>query len=382
MQKSLFLTSYVYLKQVWVLVLVALVLWFSIAPLVWSQCSHKKLYTFTGEAAHERFGCSVSGAGDVNNDGHADLIVGATEAFFTFGRAYVYSGQTGGLLWTFTGEAGFDFFGCSVSGAGDVDGDECDDLIVGAHGNDAGGSDAGRAYVYSGQTGDTIWTFDGEAVLDRFAYSVSGSGDVNDDGHADLIVGAHTAGGSDAGRAYVYSGQTGNLIYTFTGEVAEDQFGHSVSGAGDVDADGYNDMIIGAHLNDAGGDAAGRAYVYSGQSGGLLWAFTGEAAHDLLGYSVSGAGDVDADGYADLIVGAHYDDAGGNNAGRSFVYSGRTGGLLCTFTGEAAGDRFGYSVSGAGDVNNDGYYDLIVGARFNDGGGTDAGRAYIYSYSP
>ncbi len=350
---------------------------------VYSGQTGALLCTFTGEAAGDRFGYSVSGAGDVNGDGYADLIDGYTKIISSCNNArreYVYCGQTGGFLYALTGEAAYDRFGYSVSGAGDVDGDGYADLIVGAYNNDAGGSWAGRAYVYSGQSGDLLHTFTGEAGNDWFGRSVSGAGDVNSDGYADLIVGApnNDAGGSWAGRAYVYSGQSGDLLHTFTGEAAggEMGLGHSVSGAGDVNGDGYADLIVGAPSNDAG---AGRAYVYSGQTGDLLHTFTGEAAGDMLGHSVSGAGDVDGDGYADLIVGAPGNDAGGSNAGRAYVYSGQTGGFLYTFTGEAAGDELGHSVSGAGDVNSDGYADLIVGAPNNDAGGTNAGRAYIYS---
>jgi len=355
---------------------------------VYSGQSGALLYTFTGEAVYDHFGGSVSGAGDVNNDGFDDLIVGAplNEAGGSnTGRAYVYSGQSGVLLYTFTGEAGGypfgDEFGFSVSGTGDVNNDGFDDLIVGARLNDAGGTDAGRAYVYSGQSGALLYTFTGEAVYDRFGGSVSGAGDVNNDGFDDLIVGAryNNAGGYNAGRAYVYSGQNGPLLYTFTGEAEEDYFGFSVSGAGDVNNDGFADLIVGAYLNDAGGDKAGRAYVYSGQSGPLLYTFTGDTAGDLFGFSVSGAGDVNNDGFADLIVGAFWNDAGGTDAGRAYIYSGQGGALLYTFTGEAAEDYFGVSVSGAGDVNNDGFDDLIVGAYLNDAGGDKAGRAYVYT---
>ncbi len=369
------------LKPVWVLVIMTFVLWLSTAPQVWSQCTYSQLYTFTGAAAGNWFGYSVSGAGDVNNDGYPDLIVGT----YTFklggtdaGEAYVYSGKTGGLLYTFTGEAANDVFGISVSGAGDINNDGYADLIVGAPYNDAGGNLAGRAYVYSGKTGGLLHTFTGYAAGDNFGVSVSGADDVNNDGYADLIVGAV---GNGAGRAYVYSGKTGGLLYTFTGEAAGDNFGASVSGAGDVDSNGYADLIVGAPGNDWRSTDAGRAYVYSGKTGGLLYTFTGAAAYDYFGHSVSGAGDVNGDGYPDMIVGAYLNDAGGTktDAGRAYVYSGKTGGLLYTFTGEAAVDHFGFSVSGAGDVNNDGFADLILGAPGNDWGSTDAGRAYVYS---
>jgi hypothetical protein len=378
-QKGFF--ANIFLQPVWVLLLAAFALGFGIASPVWAECTYQELYTFTGEAANDWFGYSVSGAGDVNQDGYADLIVGAPfndTGGASAGRAYVYSGQSGALLYTFTGEAANDQFGILVSGAGDVNKDGYADLIVGALFNDAGGSDAGQAYVYSGQTGALLYTFTGETADDLFGYSVSGAGDVNKDGYADLIVGAiwDDAGGNAAGRAYVYSGQTGALLYTFTGAAAGHEFGGSVSGAGDVNNDGYADLIVGARSSDG---TAGRAYVYSGQSGGLLYTFAGEGAENWFGYSVSGAGDVNGDGYAELVVGAFGNDAGGSNAGRVYVYSGQSGALLYTFTGEAANDWFGISVSGAGDVNNDGYADLIVGAIYNDAGGSDAGRAYVYS---
>ena len=422
-------------STVWALVLavVGLGTWIAAAPAAWGQDSLELLYIFTGEAGGDGLGNSVSGAGDVNNDGFDDLIVGApyNDAGGTnAGRAYVYSGETGNLLWTFTGEAAGDEFGTSVSGAGDVNNDGLGDLIVGAQHNDAGAPNAGRAYVYSGQTGTLLWTFTGGAAGDELGSSVSGAGAVNNDGWDELSVGAPEAFGPYPGRATVYSGQTGGLLWTLGGDGEAQGMGYSVSGAGDVNADGYDDVIVGAPLgwplslpgmayvysgqtgallwtficeteyffgwsvsgagdvnNDGHDDlivgafnaasGAGRAYVYSGQTGALVWTFTGEAEYDNLGWSVSGAGDQNGDGYDDLIVGAPGVYTGGSFAGRAYVYSGQTGAVLHTFTGEAAGDWLGWSVSGAGDVNNDGFDELIIGAPHNDGGGTDAGRAYV-----
>ncbi|MFQ5606686.1 MAG: FG-GAP-like repeat-containing protein [Candidatus Zixiibacteriota bacterium] len=272
---------------------------------------------------------------------------------------------------TYTGEAAYDYFGRAVSGAGDVDNDGYDDLIMGSRGS---GGRPGRAYVYSGKTRALLHTFNGETTHDWFGFSLSGAGDVNKDGYADVIVGAWTDN-----RAYVFSGQTGLTLYTFTSLGVNSNFGYSVSGAGDVDNDGYADVIVGAYSSDEGGNNAGRAYVYSGQTGSPLHTFTGEAANDWFGLSASGAGDVNNDGFADLIVGAWLNDAGGSQAGQAYVYSGHTGALLYTFTGAAAGDQFGHSVSGAGDVNNDGIADLIVGGLLNDAGGSNAGRAYVYT---
>ena len=350
---------------------------------VFSGLTGDTIHVFTGEAAADRFGGSVASAGDVNNDGYADLIVSAfrNSASDTIaGRAYVFSGQTGDTLYVFTGEAAEDVFGLSVASAGDVNNDGFDDLIVGAFGNDAGGSRAGRAYVFSGLNGDTLHIFTGEAEGDLFGNSVAAAGDVNNDGFDDLIVGAvwNDAGGSNAGRAYVFSGQTGDTLFIFTGNQEFDEFATSVASAGDVNNDGFDDLIVGAHRNDAGGNAAGRAYVFSGQSGDTLYVFTGEEG-DYLGHSVASAGDVNNDGFNDLIVGAFLADGVDSNAGRAYVFSGQTGSTIYVFTGEARLNYFGGSVASAGDVNNDGFADLIVGAYRNDAGGTEAGRAYVFS---
>ncbi len=354
---------------------------------VFSGLTGDMLYVFTGETDFDLFGGSVSGAGDVNNDGFDDVIIGANGygslGFFP-GRAYVHSGKTGDVIHVFTGENTYDQFGSSVASAGDVNSDGFSDLIVGAALNDAGGYDAGRAYVFSGQTGDTLYVFTGESAYDRFGFSVASAGDVNNDGFDDLIMGAdwHNAGGNKAGRAYVFSGQSGDTLHIFTGEAEFDLFGNSVASAGDVNSDGFDDLIVGAYLNDAGGGSAGRAYVFSGQNGDTLYVFTGEATKDALGRSVASAGDVNNDGFEDMIVGAPSNIVEDFGAGRAYVFSGQTGDTLHVFTGEAAIDQFGFSVASAGDVNNDGFDDLIVGARFNDAGGNDAGRVYVFSGKP
>jgi hypothetical protein len=353
---------------------------------------------FTGQGAGDRFGNSVSGAGDVNGDGYDDIIIGAyfnSAGGTNAGRAYIFFG---GPNMDFLpdvilqGEAAVDHFGISVSSAGDVNGDGYADVIVGAYRNDAGGTDAGRAYIYFGgpamnNIADVVLT--GEAAVDQFGNSVSSAGDVNGDGYSDVLVGALTndAGGNNAGRAYIYFGGPAmdNIAdVILTGEAADDQFGNSVSSASDVNGDGYSDVIVGANLNDAGGTLAGRSYIFFGGSAmdnipDVV--LTGEAAFDNFGNSVSSAGDVNGDGYSDVIVGANLNDAGGSDAGRSYIFFG--GSAMdnipdVVLTGEAAGDQFGISVSSAGDVNGDGYSDVIVGARWNDAGGTNAGRSYLY----
>ena len=350
---------------------------------VFSGKTGDTIYVFTGEAAGDWFGISVASAGDVDNDGFDDLIVGAVfndAGGDRLGRVYVFSGQTGDTIYTFAGETAVDLFGWSVASAGDVNNDGYADLIVGAVANDAAGRNAGRAYVFSGLTGDTFYVFTGEAAGDNFGNSVASAGDVNNDGFDDLVVGAHAVpGGTKPGRAYVFSGLNGDTIYVFTGEAAGDRFGIRVASAGDVNNDGIDDLIVGAHYNNAGGFRTGRAYVFSGLNGDTLYIFTGDEEWGFFGFSVTSAGDVDNDNFDDLIVGAPLYDAGGHSSGRAFVFSGQTGDTLHVFNGEAEGDNFGVWAASAGDVNNDGFDDLIVGAYLNDAGGTDAGRAYVFS---
>ena len=358
--------------------------------------------TLTGAAAAERFGYSVGTAGDVNGDGYSDVIVGAIgngAAGMNAGRAYVYFGGPAPDALpdlTLTGEAAGDWFGRSVGTAGDVNGDGYADVIVGADQNDVGGTNAGRAYVYfGGPAADAVadLTLTGEVAGDFFGGSVGTSGDVNGDGYADLIVGAslNDAGGTTAGRAYVYfGGPAADAVadLTLTGEMAGDMFGYSVGAGGDVNGDGYGDVIVGARGNSAGGASAGRAYVFFGGTavdGAADLVLTGAAVGDQFGWSAGTAGDIDGDGYADLVVGAPFSDAGGTDAGRMYVYLGGPGADAVPdliLIGEGASDFFGTSVGTAGDVNGDGHADVIVGASRNDAGGTDAGRAYVFGVKP
>ncbi|MHC4078843.1 MAG: VCBS repeat-containing protein, partial [Planctomycetota bacterium] len=149
----------------------------------------------------------------------------------------------------------------------------------------------------------------------------------------------------------VATAEAQELLYTFTH--SNNDFGRSVSGAGDVNKDGYQDLIVG------GWDVA---QVFSGKDGKILYDLKGNGA---FGRSVSGAGDVNRDGYADVIVGAYADSKKAREAGSAWVFSGKDGAVLYTFYGDGTVvGHFGSSVSGAGDVNKDGYPDLIVGAEW------------------
>ncbi len=349
-------------------------------------------------------GWSAADVGDLNGDGHNDLAVGVPlddAAGADAGAVYIYFGgpQADNVAdVVLLGAAAGDHFGQSLCGGGDVNHDYHADLVVGAYGNDAAGIDAGAAYVFFGGVGFDATpdlTLTGAAAGERFGYSVglgysaSGGGSVNGDWYADVVVGApyNNAGGTRAGRAYVFFGSASPdavADVTLTGLAAADWLGMSVAGAGDVNGDGYTDVIVGASGNDAAGTLAGAAYVFfGGASMDAVRDLTmlGAAAGDRFGQAVAAAGDVSYDGYDDVIVGAPYNDAAGADAGAAYVFcGGATPDAVADMQlrGAAAGDWFGSAVASAGDLNNDMIPDVVVGAYRNDGGGTDAGAAYVY----
>jgi hypothetical protein len=170
--------------------------------------------------------------------------------------------------------------------------------------------------------------------------------------------------------------------FPISGDSGGDNFGASVRGVGDVNNDGFDDLIVGANRDDNNGPSSGSARVFSGADGSILYTFNGDSAGDQLGGSVSGAGDVNNDGFADFIVGAFGDDNNGSASGSARVFSGVDGAILYAFNGDSQGDQFGISVSGAGDVNNDGFDDLIVGAPGDDNKGGESGSARVFLSVP
>ncbi len=364
-------------------------------------------WTAESDQAFAHFGSSVSTAGDVNGDGFSDVVAGAylyDNGQTDEGRVYVYLGSSSGPVeppaWTAESDQASARFGSSVSTAGDVDGDGYAEVIVGAPRYDAGQTDEGRAFVYSGSgvglRATAAWTGESDQAEASFGYSVSTAGDVNGDGFSDVIVGApgFDNGQADEGRAYVYTGSPSGLVtvpsWTAEGNQAGASFGSSVATAGDVNGDGFSDVIVGASLYDDVRPDAGRAAVYLGSSSGLDalpdWIVGSGQANAHFGHSVATAGDVNGDGYSDVIVGANLFSNAQSFEGRAFVFLGSNVGLAPTpaWTAESnqAAASFASSVATAGDVNGDGYSDVIVGAPAFDNGQASEGRAFVYLGSP
>lgn len=376
---------------------------------------------FRGVTSSDWAGYTVSEAGDVNCDGYDDALIGAPyndDGGSSAGAVYVVFGPTSGLTTLsaadvqFTGESSSDYAGKALDAVGDVNGDGCDDILIGAYGNDSTGSSAGAAYLIYGSTtladrdlSAADVAYHGMAPSDYAGFAVSGAGDVNNDGYNDILIGAYGNDGSfsSAGATYLIFGSSSlsSLVLSgsdvrFFGESSSDYSGRAISGGGDFNGDGYDDILIGAPYDDDGGSSAGATYLILGQassayphiyylSGALK--FFGEDANDYAGTSVSFVGDLNGDNRDDFLIGAPGNDSAGSYAGAAYLYYGTSTSRLrptsdltqapVKFEGEAASDYAGTSVSGAGDIDGDGYDDLLIGSYRNDTIASDAGATYL-----
>jgi len=312
-------------------------------------------------------GYAVGDAGDVNGDRVGDYIVGGA-------RVFVVSGADHSELLDVTATTGF---GYAVAGAGDLNGDGSDDLLVGSQ---IANEFAGTAYALSGADGSILWQRDGESAGDLLGSGAGGVGDVTQDGVPDVVVAAFGAGLAGGGLAFVLDGVDGSVVHTLQ---PEDPFSASVfgqffaSGAGDVDGDGVGDVFIGDYnegLDDQAG--TGRAYIFSGRNGRRLHVFDGRSTGEGFGPG-RGIPDVNGDGHADIVVAAYTNSDAALFAGKTYLFSGRSGALLRTITADVAFDNFGVDALAVGDSNGDGLTDFLVTAVGLSFAGTDTGRAYL-----
>ncbi len=354
-----------------------------------------------GDKAGARLGYSVASVGDVNGDGYADVVVGApryTNDQSEEGRAFLWYGSASGISttrdWWAEGNVASAWYGSSVATAGDVNGDGYSDLIVGAYGD---GSRAGTVYVYHGAPDmpheTPNWTKRSNQEDAHFGFSVSSAGDVNGDGFADIIIGAPQwdSGQANEGGAWIYRGDAGGLVSTPYWYKQSDStgalFGWSVASAGDVNGDGYADVIVGAPGYDHPQVDEGGAWIYHGAASGVsstpVWHKESDQGGAQFGASLGTAGDVNGDGYSDVVVGAPYWQTGGESRGAVWLYYGSASGTHGAPDWYQAGNQqdaqYGYAVGTAGDVNGDGFSDVLVGAPFwEDGTAYNEGRVWLY----
>ncbi|MEO8197077.1 MAG: FG-GAP-like repeat-containing protein [Thermoanaerobaculia bacterium] len=389
------------------------------------------LREWDGESGGDQFGWIARNIGDVDGDGVADIVTAAPTrgaGGASAGRVYVFSTRSGKLLWTADGSPG-DQLGTGVEGAGDTDHDGVPDVVAGAPGG-------GYARVYSGRDGRELLTLrPTNGALESFGQHVKGVGDLDGDGSADLLIGApgKPQAKDDTGWAYVYSGKSGKLLLRLAGDRAGDQFGATVGGVsqgksmflivgapgageskhgrtyvydalgtkpkfvieadetgnalggmfvsvpGDMDGDGVADIYASDWSNTAKGPSTGRIYVHSGRDGHRLLTLTGETAGEGFGTSPANAGDVDGDGRADLIVGAWNYSVAAAAGGRAYLYSGKDGSLVKTFTGRIPGEAFGFDAVTMGDTDGDGTVDFLITSAWSGIHGFHSGRIFLLS---
>ena len=366
-------------------------------------------YTLLGVGGNSMFGAEVANAGDVDGDGLAEVLVrgNASPPALLLGVA-IASASTPATYSAGSLDVEFPVDAYGMGTAGDIDGDGFGDVAIGY----AGSTSIWRgpsviAGTIGGAAPSADFTLVAETGTDQF-HGVASVGDVDGDGLDDVLVGAwnNSTGGSYRGRSYLLLSSSALDIpppatlglaaadLIFEGEADDDWSGYAVAGAGDVDGDGLGDLLVGASRNDTGGADAGKAYLFLGASlSGLAYnsvvslasadvAFVGEDPGDFAGWSLGPAGDVDADGLGDFLVGAYNADASSNRGkvylilGSSVTAGGTSfplGDLVSAFAGVGSSDRAGYSVGTAGDVDGDGRDDLLVGAYAASG----TGRAYV-----
>lgn len=374
--------------------------------------SHTPAWSAEGNQFHAFFGSAVAAAGDVNGDGLGDVLVGApsfdSSALWTDnGAVYVYLGTSSGTglqplpAWQRFGSQNHERWGSSVASAGDFDGDGVADFVVGSPLSDSGTVlDAGMAAVFLGVAGAAPLTSPwlvvrGSQVAEHLGQSVGSAGDVDCDGKSDVVVGSpyfDTATSADAGRVQLFRGPVSGTTpavsasWSAEGTQSQEAFGYAVASAGVQHLFPSPALMVGAPFFDDGQTDEGAVFVYRNDACSLSttpgWSKQGDADDANFGYQVASAGDVNGDGFGELLVGAPGLD---NGDGRVTLYMGRMGGpgnVGAIWRGYTLGGQIGGALSSAGDVDGDGYADILLGVHTGFGTGTSldyAGRVVVYS---
>jgi hypothetical protein len=316
------------------------------------------------------------------------------------GQVAVFLGSAAGLdtvaAWRHEPDSMYAFLGNSVASAGDVNGDGYDDVIAGATNESDLNPQEGAAYVWlgsaAGLSDSPDWSVYGGSSGVGMGFSVASAGDVNGDGYDDVVVGApwDTNGETSEGRAFLYLGSAAGLDTVAAWSAESNQvnagLGYSVASAGDVDGDGLDDVIVGTPFYITQQGIAGRTSLFRGTVAGLdpaaAWTLDGNSVDEFFGWSVASAGDVDGDGYDDVLVSAEISDVAFENGGEVSLFHGSAAGLGAVADWIAYGGmayaNFGSAVAAAGDVDADGYSDVVIGAAGVSSPEVSEGNAMVY----
>lgn len=323
----------------------------------------------------------VSRAGDLDADGVEDFMAGyaSWSSGLEYGRVAIWSGADGSTLYTLTGSRYRGEFGASIAPAGDVNADGHDDVLIGSPGYFHFVDNFVR--VISGADGSILYEiFGSSSQSDRFGCAVAGLGDLDLDGHADFLIGASSALGNRRGTATVYSGRTGAVLHHLDGPLTGEDFGRTLCGTGDLDSDGVPDFAV-SHINRFNDDA-GLVTVYSGAQAAVLFTVgppPDAAVTVSFGEALDASGDFDGDGLRDLLLGHYRSIENGYDSGQAVVCSGADGALLARFYGSGPDWLLGYAVAFAGDLNGDSLDEVLIGAITVGTPYADAGAALVFA---